>query len=74
MAYEQEPRYEKPFFYIGRSQDEAICPRCWEVERKQVHLVGPHTINRLISFVCPECQRNYETYENGDCTVRVLKS
>ena len=56
---EPELEYKPPFYY--RSGDSVpYCPICWESDRKQIHLNGPHDIPGEQPFYkCLKCDNNF---------------
>jgi hypothetical protein len=49
--------FRAPFYY---SEDDAIplCPRCWEIDRRAVHLQGPFRVTGS-RWDCPQCDKTY---------------
>jgi hypothetical protein len=48
--------YKKPFWF-KTGDDVAHCPRCWEVEKKAVHLIGPRAgVSQGPRYDCPQCK------------------
>jgi hypothetical protein len=45
-------------FYFADGDETPICPRCWEVDRRTVHLHGPFRVTGL-RWDCPQCKREY---------------
>ncbi len=52
----QSLQYRKPFYY-KKGDDQPYCARCWDVDRKAVHLVGPTQDSEgNEAFRCPQCK------------------
>lgn len=69
-------RFIKLLYYdedMVASEGEPYCPRCWEVDGKRVHLIGPLNEGSEISFTCPECNRLYRRGNDGNRIVIVLR-
>lgn len=51
----QKMRFKKPFYY---QEDNPVpfCPRCWEKEKKPVHLYGPVKVTAGLRYGCPQCK------------------
>ncbi len=49
--------FRAPLYY---APDDAtpFCPRCWEVDRRTVHLHGPFRVTGL-RWDCPQCNQTY---------------
>ncbi|MEK0336567.1 MAG: hypothetical protein QQN41_03930 [Nitrosopumilus sp.] len=53
--------FQSPFYYLD-GDEIPFCPRCWESNKKAIHLLGtPHR-----SQECPECNNKYILDENGN--------
>lgn len=48
-------RFKKPFYF---QEDDPVpfCPRCWEKEKKPVHLIGPVKVATGLRYGCPNCK------------------
>ena len=48
-------RFKKPFYF---QEDDPVpfCPRCWEKEKKPVHLIGPVKVAAGLRYGCPNCK------------------
>ena len=47
--------YRKPFYY-QEGDDVPYCPRCWESDRKCVHVIGPDISIEGPVYRCPGCK------------------
>ena len=48
-------RFKKPFYFQG-DDPVPFCPRCWEKEKKPVHLIGPVKVATGLRYGCPNCK------------------
>jgi hypothetical protein len=48
-------KFKKPFFF-QEADPIPFCPRCWEKERKPVHLLGPVRVTAGLRYGCPNCK------------------
>lgn len=53
----QSLKFKSPF-YFAPDDESPLCPRCWEVEKKQVHLHGPFRVTGL-RWDCPNCKETF---------------
>lgn len=58
LSFQESLRFESPFYY---AQDDSVpyCPRCWEVDRKAVHLPPPSQVMAGTRYDCVECKTMY---------------
>jgi hypothetical protein len=45
-------------FYFAEGDTVPLCPRCWEIDRRSVHLQGPFRVTGL-RWDCPQCDKTY---------------
>ncbi len=60
--------FRRPFYYSAEEPD-PYCPKCWEVETLQVHLIGPTITDTGDHFRCPNCSTSFIT-NRRDAPVR----
>ncbi len=66
--------YKQPFYYDkakGVDVKEAFCPRCWEADGRQVHLIGPTKATHGDTYGCPECGRFYDITSSNEGWLRM---
>jgi len=51
-------RFEKPF-YFAQGDPVPHCPRCWEADKKAIHLDGPIHVMAGARYDCQECKRTF---------------
>ena len=51
----QKMIFRKPFYFI-ENDEYPYCPKCWEVDRVTVHLVGPMQLGPGRRYDCPNCK------------------
>ena len=51
----QKMIFQKPFYFI-ENDEYPYCPKCWEVDRVTVHLVGPMKLGPGRRYDCPNCK------------------
>jgi hypothetical protein len=47
--------FKKPFYY-QEGDPVPFCPRCWEKEKRPVHLLGPIKVGTGLRYGCPSCK------------------
>ncbi len=47
--------FKKPFYY-QEGDPIPFCPRCWEKEKRPVHLLGPIKVGTGLRYGCPHCK------------------
>lgn len=57
-AQEQSMEFRKPFVF-KKDDEQPFCPRCWEVDRKAIHLTGPIDGQLGLIYCCAECEEAY---------------
>jgi len=45
-------------FYFAEGEDVPLCPRCWEIDHRAVHLQGPFRVTGL-RWDCPQCDKTF---------------
>jgi len=52
--------YREPFYF---QKDDAcpFCPRCWEKDRRAIHLAPERAQSGVRARMCPECKAEYKT-------------
>ena len=57
-------KFKKPFYF---QEDDPIpfCPRCWEKDRKPVHLLGPVKVASGLRYGCPHCKEFFVDQDKG---------
>jgi hypothetical protein len=50
--------FRAPFYYAP-PDEVPFCPRCWETDKKAIHLTGPLQVIAGTRYDCPECRRNH---------------
>lgn len=60
LTFRGELTFRNSVYYHG---DDPVpyCPRCWEAERKAVHLRGPNSVLAGTRFDCVECKNLFIT-------------
>ena len=58
LATKHEIRFSPPFYYAD-GDPTPFCPRCWEADKKAIHLEGPHHVMAGPRWDCHECKRYY---------------
>jgi hypothetical protein len=55
FSVSKKMKFKKPLYY---QEDDPIpfCPRCWEKDRKPVHLLGPVKVGAGLRYGCPNCK------------------
>ncbi len=54
LTASKEMRFKKPLYYSG-DDPQPYCPKCWEVNKRAVHLFGPKGVAGRTYFTCPNC-------------------
>ena len=57
LATEKEIEFRKPFYY-RKNDPVPYCARCWEVDKKLVHLDGPYYVENIEMYDCNNCDNN----------------
>ena len=50
--------FKKPFFYQG-DDPHPYCPKCWEADKKSIHLDGPQDMLGGPRYDCPNCKVHF---------------
>jgi len=58
LAFNKSLRFESPF-YFADGDPVRYCPRCWEADRKSVHLPPPMQVASGTRYDCVECDKMY---------------
>jgi len=55
LSFQGKMVFRKPFYY-SEGDESPFCPRCWESERKAIHLLGPFEDLAEQLYECPQCK------------------
>lgn len=55
LAFSQQMKHNKSLYYV-EGDETPYCPRCWESNKKGIHLIY-HVFNKI--HYCPECNFNF---------------
>ena len=58
LALKQEMVFKKPFYYQDKDPH-PYCPKCWEADKKAIHLDGPSRIERSQRYDCQNCKNHF---------------
>lgn len=59
IEQEQDMEFRMPFYYKGEDPH-PFCPKCWEANRKAIHLKGPINDQMMgTSYHCYECKNTF---------------
>jgi len=54
----KEMKFNNPFYY-AEGDNTPFCPRCWEVDKIQMHLNNRRTT--AFPWVCPNCNQQFQS-------------
>jgi len=49
----------RPPFYFQEGDSQPFCPKCWEADRKAIHLDGPSDVLAGPRYDCPNCKNHF---------------
>jgi len=52
IAFNQDMKFRKPIYFV-KGDSQPYCPRCWESDKKGIHLIGPR--GKPDRYDCPNC-------------------
>lgn len=55
LNFNKSLRFESPF-YFAENDEVPFCPKCWEADKKAVHLPPPHQVVSGARHDCVECK------------------
>jgi hypothetical protein len=58
LAFHKALRFDSPFYY-AEGDSVPFCPRCWEADKKAVHLPPPQELMSGTRYDCIECDKMY---------------
>jgi len=58
LALKGKMTFRKPFYYM-ENDETPYCPKCWEADRKTIHLLGPTKVIAGPRYDCPECKQHF---------------
>lgn len=58
IQIDQEMVFKNPFYYRG-DDSQPYCQKCWESDKKPIHLHGPDTIEGVVTYYCYNCENTF---------------
>ena len=58
LANSQDLIFREPFYYVEEDLV-PFCPKCWESDKKTIHLVNGGRNGRETKFDCMQCNKTY---------------
>ena len=55
LAFNESLRFESPFYFSGEDPV-PFCPKCWEADKKAVHLPPPRHVASGTRYDCIQCR------------------
>lgn len=55
LTFNKSLHFESPFYYSG-DDPVPFCPKCWEADKKAIHLPPPHHVTSGPRYDCVECK------------------
>jgi hypothetical protein len=59
LSLEKELKFSGEGFYWTEGDRVPYCPRCWEVQRRAVHLFHAFTNDDTTRYDCPDCKQMF---------------
>lgn len=63
--------FKYPFYFI-EDDNNPFCPRCWESDKKTIHLTGPINTPSGDRYDCPECKIQYIPDRKTPSPIRIV--
>lgn len=58
LKFNSSLRFESPFYY-SENDEVPYCPKCWEADKKAVHLPPAQKVGAGPRYDCVECKSTY---------------
>jgi hypothetical protein len=65
LKFKDKLSFKTPFYY-AEGDSVPFCPKCWEADKKAVHMIIALRTNSTIGQVCPQCPTKITTDLDGN--------